>query len=1323
MLLGWAAQGYGQGYQMPVNGTSTVTGCSGTLYDNGGPAGNYSANVDGTTILRPPNAGSRIQLQFTQFDTEAFYDRVTIYDGPSINDPILGLYDGTVGPGTVVATNASGALTVRFMSDGATSAPGFAATISCVPVAPLPDLFLQAASVNPQAAVAGGPVTANVILTNGSVTTANSSNIGYYLSRDMALDAADVLVGNSPGGTWPGGASGSRTTTLTIPAATTNGNYYLLFVADYQNQVNEANELNNLVAVPLAVVPPGVDLLVQSASVAPTTTAPGNTLNFNCVLINQGTTVAASSNLGFYLSTDATLDAADQVLATSLGGAMAPSAFGVNRFATGLVPTGTAPGNYFVLFVADPQNQVSETNELNNVLTRPITVVAPSVDLTIAQASNTLAAAAGGVVSLSAYVLNQGNTTAPSSNMAVYLSSNTTLDAADPLVFNSPGGQLSAGLNSFRSGSFNVPAGTTPGNYFLLYVADPQNLVGETNELNNMVSRTLTVQAPLVDLQVQQPGLNPTVTVAGGTVNASAYLYNAGNSLAGASQMGFYFSTNTTLDAADVLLTTRLLAPLTAGTYLSTGAPLTIPTGTTPGTYYILFAADMLNQVAESDEQNNLSSAFVTVVVPRVDLQVVQPFVNPTVTTAGSVISVSSYVSNIGNTPSVASSLGYYLSTDLTLDAADVLLGQAAVPGLQASGFYNVFGSLTLPASATPGSYYLLFVADHLNAVSEVNELNNVATAALSIVTPGVDLILNQATLNRGSVAAGGTLTGNSYIYNQGTTTAASSAIGYYLSTDNVLSANDVLLTTTPGILLPARYGEPRTGSMTVPATTAPGAYFVLFVADPQNAVTETNELNNTASVPVTVGLPFAGTVVPKTGSATLTSCGTTVYDHGGTDDYEDYANGTLTISPGTAGARVRLTLTSFNTESGFDYLRVYDGPSINSPLLASYNGIVAAGTAVTATNAAGVLTLQFTSDGSVVRSGFEAAVACVGGSGNPGTPDLLIQAPTASPITVGAGSSMGLGATILNQGTGDAASSTIGYYLSTNATWDAGDVLIGTSAGGVLAAGGTATRSGSYNVPASLTAGVYQLLIVADPQNAVTESNEQNNVAHYATPITVTATTGGPDLTVTQLTVLPNPVPAGGNIAVTAFHQNMGTVSAAAHSVAVYLSADNTLSANDVLLTSSSVSSMAPSFGITRVLTGIQVPSGTAAGAYFVLFVVDSQNAVTETNEQNNTASVALRVDPGTPLREQAGGYSIGLLPNPTATGTFEVRFDGVGVAAAAELTLFNSLGQQVARQPLTLRGAPARAVFSTEQLSRGVYTLRITGKGLNATRRVVVE
>ena len=92
----------------------------------------------------------------------------------------------------------------------------------------------------------------------------------------------------------------------------------------------------------------------------------------------------ASSSVGFYFSTDATLDAADQLLTSQFGGQLSPN-FPSSRFGTATLPSGVAPSAYFILFVADYQNQMDETDENNNVRAVSFTVSSPGADLVITQ--------------------------------------------------------------------------------------------------------------------------------------------------------------------------------------------------------------------------------------------------------------------------------------------------------------------------------------------------------------------------------------------------------------------------------------------------------------------------------------------------------------------------------------------------------------------------------------------------------------------------------------------------------------------------------------------------------------------------------------------------------------------------------------------------------------------------------------------------------------------------------------------------------------------------------------------------------------------------
>ena len=107
-----------------------------------------------------------------------------------------------------------------------------------------------------------------------------------------------------------------------------------------------------------------------------------------------------------------------------------------------------------------------------------------------------------------------------------------------------------------------------------------------------------------------------------------------------------------------------------------------------------------------------------------------------------------------------------------------------------------------------------------------------------------------------------------------------------------------------------------------------------------------------------------------------ITTCDGTYYDPGGTGDYGNSVSITQTFTPGTAGQMLQFAFSSFSTESGYDYLYIYDGPDNTYPLIGEYDGNTSPGT-ITATQT-GQLTFYFYSDGGVVSSGWQATISCV---------------------------------------------------------------------------------------------------------------------------------------------------------------------------------------------------------------------------------------------------------------------------------------------------------------------------------------------------------
>lgn len=109
----------------------------------------------------------------------------------------------------------------------------------------------------------------------------------------------------------------------------------------------------------------------------------------------------------------------------------------------------------------------------------------------------------------------------------------------------------------------------------------------------------------------------------------------------------------------------------------------------------------------------------------------------------------------------------------------------------------------------------------------------------------------------------------------------------------------------------------------------------------------------------------------------TVTTTSGNFYDSGGASgNYSNNESYVMTFKSGTS-RKIRVTFTRFETEDGYDKLKIYDGPTTSSTLLGTYQGFNSPGT-VTSTNSSGALTFVWYSDNSATKAGWEATISTV---------------------------------------------------------------------------------------------------------------------------------------------------------------------------------------------------------------------------------------------------------------------------------------------------------------------------------------------------------
>ena len=120
---------------MGITGSSSITGCGFTVYDNGGSTAAYANSCNYTLTIYPSSEDSLVSLYGTLLAESI--DKLTFYDGPSTSSPLIRTVAGA-GSSSVVnidrMISTGGPITINFYSDGSVTYAGFELFTSCMAV-------------------------------------------------------------------------------------------------------------------------------------------------------------------------------------------------------------------------------------------------------------------------------------------------------------------------------------------------------------------------------------------------------------------------------------------------------------------------------------------------------------------------------------------------------------------------------------------------------------------------------------------------------------------------------------------------------------------------------------------------------------------------------------------------------------------------------------------------------------------------------------------------------------------------------------------------------------------------------------------------------------------------------------------------------------------------------------------------------------------------------------------------------------------------------------------------------------------------------------
>jgi|GEM_PF-3113076 len=525
--------------------------------------------------------------------------------------------------------------------------------------------------------------------------------------------------------------------------------------------------------------------------------------------------------------------------------------------------TGNYSGIYYIYVVTDHNNRINEyAFENNNILrSDPIMIIRP--DMKPDSLIHPAMVMSGSTMSIRTEVINNGlGVFYGSYSNRYYLSTDNTLSTmTDILLSTRSVNNVVLTPEDTVSNTFSIPMPSDQfGSKYLIVVADANQVVFESNELNNVLATPITIfEAPHPDLYVSNINA-PDAIIAGVTFDLSYTLRNQGDvsKTVNTTDSVFISFSSTWNRATAIPLSTRQTSLLDTGQTITYAIPLETAYNLNPNVYYIYIVSDATQKVYEgSGEANNIvrSDLIVLEAYPDIDLSLIAFTGLPDTLTSGQSYIVQYEVTNLTDFPTYFSGWTdrYYFSMDSIFNAgSDMLLGSIAYSGgsLEQNEPALVSAQWRVPQGIT-GDYYAFIETDSEDKNEDINRLNNANTIRLAgdakrlHVKLALYPDLQPTSFNCPvEVVSGQYFTINTTVTNQGLGTARARTDKIFVSTNNTIDNGDYTLTSLSKGVLGPQLTQSDNLSVFVPANYT-GNYFIIYSVDHGNLVYEHLQENN----------------------------------------------------------------------------------------------------------------------------------------------------------------------------------------------------------------------------------------------------------------------------------------------------------------------------------------------------------------------------------------------------------------------------------------------------------------------------------------------
>ena len=333
-------------------------------------------------------------------------------------------------------------------------------------------------------------ITIDVRVENNGTTAADMSYLGIYLSSDYDIYTDDILIGNIPVPSLSPGTYSDETATINISSSP--GTWWVGFIIDYTDLVDEENESDNYwyfagtIAVQVSNLY-AVDYELETIERWAYLDTMYVALHMDITLINGGSIATGAFHIGYYLSKDEVITKSDVLIEDMSMGSM---------FIDWPIPfTHTIcfaeykyTGIWIFGFIIDYLDEVIESDETDNTgyITPALEINLPLKQPDLIVTDILITDCIAPQIEYHYTVRNQGdaNTGQPFTNH-VYLSSDAQISQSDYQIDSQQFAALNSGSQNNSGTVQTTISGVPAGDYYLGIIADGANTISESNEHNN----------------------------------------------------------------------------------------------------------------------------------------------------------------------------------------------------------------------------------------------------------------------------------------------------------------------------------------------------------------------------------------------------------------------------------------------------------------------------------------------------------------------------------------------------------------------------------------------------------------------------------------------------------------------------------------------------------------------------------------------------------------------------------------------------------------------------------------------------------------------